>query len=218
MLQNSSKLFVAALLLGAAIPSLAFADAKAGELLAKNGANPVPPCMQCHGANGEGQAASGFPRLAGQNKAYLVKQLQDFNGRRSSPIMQGFAQALNAQKINDVAEYYASLPRRPVGKQVWPTTPATPVPPLSHGQILAQQGNWDKGIPACFACHGEQGAGIAPSFPALAGQNATYTSKQLMDWRSGARTNDPQGLMKAVAQKLSSDEIAAVSAYLENIQ
>jgi cytochrome c553 len=217
MLQNARTLFVAALLFGASMPSLAYADAKAGEALAKNGANPVPPCMQCHGANGEGQAAAGFPRLAGQNKAYLVKQLQDFNGRRSNPIMQGFAQALNPRQISDVAEYYASLPRRPVGKQVWPTTPATPVPPPSRGELLAQQGNWDKGIPACFACHGEKGAGIAPSFPALAGQNAMYTNKQLADWRSGARSNDPQGLMKAVAQKMSPDEIAAVSTYLENM-
>jgi len=217
MLQNTRRLFGAALLLGAAMPSLAYADAQAGEALAKHGAKAVPPCMQCHGANGEGQASTGFPRLAGQNKDYLVKQLQNFKGRRSNPIMQTFAQALSAKQISDVAAYYASLPGRPAGKQVWLTTPTTPVAPPSRGQLLAQQGDWDKGIPACFACHGEKGAGIAPSFPALAGQNATYTNKQLTDWRSGARTNDPQGLMKDVAQKLSPDEIAAVSAYLQNL-
>lgn len=218
MLQNARKLFVAALLFGAVMPSFAYADAKAGEMLAKNGDQAVAPCIQCHGANGEGQASTGFPRLAGQNKDYLVKQLQDFKGRRNNPIMQVFAQALNAQQISDVAAYYASLLGRQVSKQAWSTSPAAPAPPPSRGQLLAQQGNWDKGIPACFACHGEKGAGIAPSFPALAGQNAMYTNKQLTDWRSGMRTNDPQGLMKAVAQKMSPDEIAAVSTYLENIQ
>lgn len=72
-----------------------------------------PKLLLCRcqgGANGEGQAAAGFPRLAGQNKVYLVKQLQAFNGRRTDPVMQAFAQMLNAQQISDVAEYYVSLP------------------------------------------------------------------------------------------------------------
>lgn len=213
-MQNMNTLFVSALLIGMATPSFCYADAKAGEALAKNGAGAVAPCMQCHGVNGEGQAAAGFPRLAGQNQAYLLKQLQDFNGRRSNPIMQAFAQALNAQQMSDVAAYYASLP---IWQRSQSLTP-TPTTSASRGLQLAQKGNWDNGIPACFACHGEMGAGIAPSFPALAGQNATYIIKQLTDWRVGVRANDPQGLMKAVAEKMSPDEIASVSAYLEHLQ
>lgn len=220
MRQNTRTLFVVAtvLFLGVAISRLAYADAEAGEALTLHGANAVTACMQCHGAKGEGQAAAGFPRLAGQSKAYLAKQLHDFQqGYRKSSIMQGFARRLSATQINDVAEYYAGLPSNPVEKQARSATPAAPAPPVSRGQLLAQQGNWDKDIPACFACHGEKGAGIAPSFPVLARQNAPYISKQLTDWRSGARTNDPQGLMKAVAQKMSPGEIAAVSTYLEGL-
>ncbi|MHB1231173.1 MAG: c-type cytochrome [Burkholderiales bacterium] len=214
MLQNARALFIAtALCLAAAAPGYCYADAKAGEALAKKGAGSAAPCMQCHGANGEGQAAAGFPRLAGQNQAYLVKQMQDFStGRRSNPIMQAFARTLSAQQIRDVAEYYASLPAWQASKPVALTAAA------ARGSQLARKGNWDKGIPACFACHGEQGTGIAPSFPALAGQNANYMSKQLSAWRAGARTNDPQGLMRSVAEKMSPDEIAAVSAYFENPQ
>ena len=216
MLQKPHLFLLAALSFGMAMPSLSFADINAGEALAKNGAKGVvAPCLQCHGSHGEGQAALGYPRLAGQNKAYLVKQLQDFKGRRSSPIMQVFAQALNEQQINDVAEYYASLPVGAGGKQAAPTTAPAP---SSQGMLLAQQGNWDKGIPACFACHGEKGAGIAPSFPVLAGQHKTYLVKQLTAWRSGERANDPQGLMKAVAQKMSPEEIDTVSTYLESLK
>ncbi len=219
MRQNTRTLFVATVLfLGAAVSHLAYADAEAGEALTLHGANAVTACMQCHGAKGEGQAAAGFPRLAGQSKAYLTKQLHDFQqGYRKNSIMQEFARRLSATQINDVAEYYAGLPSNPVGKQARSATPAVPAPSVSRGQLLAQQGNWDKDIPACFACHGEKGAGIAPSFPVLARQNAPYISKQLADWRSGARTNDPQGLMKAVAQKMSPGEIAAVSTYLEGL-
>lgn len=210
---------VAALGLGLIMPSLGYANAKAGEALVKQGAKAVAPCMQCHGANGEGQAVAGYPRLAGQSKAYLVKQLQDFkNGQRRDPVMKVFAQALKDQQINDVAEYYASLPGWQPGKQAWSTMPTSPAAPASLGFVLAQQGNWDKGIPACFACHGEKGAGIFPFFPALAGQSKTYLLKQLTDWQSGTRTNDPQGLMKAVAQKMSSEDMTAVSTYLESLK
>ena len=73
-------------------------------------------------------------------------------------------------------------------------------------------------MPACFACHGEKGVGVAPSFPALAGQNAAYTAKQLNAWKAGTRTNDPQGLMKAVADKMTPEEITAVTAYFEKLQ
>ena len=71
-------------------------------------------------------------------------------------------------------------------------------------------------MPACFACHGVEGAGIPPHFPSIAGQNSAYIANQLKNWQTGARLNDPQGLMKAVADKLSAEDISAVSAYLAN--
>ncbi|MCK2185643.1 c-type cytochrome [Halomonas getboli] len=40
---------------------------------------------------------------------------------------------------------------------------------------------------ACAACHGQQGVGITPAFPNLAGQQASYLAKQIMDIRDGKR-------------------------------
>ena len=189
-----------------------YADAQAGAAIAKNGTGAATACMQCHGTNGEGQAAAGFPRLAGQSKDYLAKQLADFKAKsRINPLMQAIANTLTATQINDVADYYASLP-------AWkpPASPVADTAQTARGAQLAHRGNWDMGMPACFACHGENGAGIAPHFPALAGQGASYTATQLKNWQAGIRSNDPQGLMKAVADKLSADDINALSAYLEN--
>jgi cytochrome c553 len=191
-----------------------YADAQAGAAIAKNGTGAATACMQCHGANGEGQAAAGFPRprLAGQNRNYLVKQLTDFKAKlRINPLMQPIANTLTPAQINDVADYYASLPG-------WKpsTSPAPDTAQTVRGAQLAHRGDWDKGMPACFACHGENGAGIAPHFPGIAGQGAAYIANQLKNWQAGARSNDPQGLMKAVADKLSADDISAISAYLEN--
>src|SRR5699024_10990142 len=70
----------------------------------------APPCLTCHGANGEGNAAAGFPRLAGLSAAYQSKQLHDFaSGERGNPIMAPIANALSDQQIEALARYYAGL-------------------------------------------------------------------------------------------------------------
>ena len=202
--------------------SPAHAGANEGAAIAQKGASGAPACMACHGANGEGQAAAGFPRLAGQPPAYLLKQLKELAaGQRKSAQMEPIARALSEKQMQDVAAYYGSLPQwqpKKGGaetKQGDATSAQTPTP-NSVGYNLANRGNWAKGVPACFACHGEGGVGVAPHFPALAGQPASYTRMQLEAWKTGKRENDPQGLMKSVAMRLSEAEVAAVSDYFEN--
>ncbi len=188
------------------------ADRLAGAALAQKGSKGVPACMACHGPNGEGQTASGFPRLAGQPEAYLLKQLQAFaTGQRKNPQMMPIAGALDAQQMRDAAGYYASLP----GWQPQGNTHA-PTPQYELGRRLATAGNWSKEVPACFACHGPGGAGVPPHFPALAGQPSAYTRSQMKAWQTATRTNDPQGLMQSVAEKMTDAEFDAVSLYLEN--
>lgn len=207
---HSVKIGMLMLLAGQA--GMSHADVKAGEAIAKSGAGNISACMQCHGPNGEGQAAAGFPRLAGQNRDYLVKQLKDFKAKlRTNPLMSPIANALSPVQMNDVADYYASLPPWKPGPGAAQNTEQ-----ISRGAQLAQHGNWDKGMPACFACHGANGTGIPPHFPSIAGQNSAYISSQLNAWKAGTRINDPGGLMKAVADKLSTEDISAVSAYLAN--
>ena len=57
---------------------------------------------------------------------------------------------------------------------------------------------------------------MAPHFPPIAGQHATYTVKQLQAWKAGERANDPQQLMKATTA-LTDEEIRAVAAYLSTL-
>lgn len=209
---RSSSVKVLLALLMSSQASFSHADALAGAAIAKKETATVAACMQCHGTNGEGRPAAGFPRLAGQNKDYLVKQLTDFKAKlRKNPLMGPVANLLSLAQINDVADYYSSLSPWKAGSNPVPVTPQT-----ARGAQLAHQGNWDKGMPACFACHGVDGTGIPPHFPSIAGQNATYIASQLNEWKAGTRINDPEGLMKAVADKLSAEDISAVSTYLAN--
>lgn len=74
-----------------------------------NGDPAFQPCAACHQGDGTGNAR--FPRLAGQDKAYVAKQLGEFkSGRRATdPQMTGIAKRLSAQEIRALAEYIGSL-------------------------------------------------------------------------------------------------------------
>lgn len=197
-------------------PTLARADAQAGATIAqKGGGGGVIACMTCHGAQGEGQAAAGFPRLAGQPRAYIEKQLKDFaSGKRENPQMAPIAKQLKPDQIANLADYYSGLPDwKPAAGAA---APASDAKAYALGRSLATRGKWSEGVPACFSCHAEGGTGVPPHFPAIAGQPRAYTEAQLKGWQTSHRHNDPQGLMKTVAEQLSAEEIAAVSLYLEH--
>ena len=63
-------------------------------------------CGGCHGANGK-SAIPTYPNLAGQQAAYIVKQLKDFqSGARKDPTMSAMA-ALAAGKEQAIADWLA---------------------------------------------------------------------------------------------------------------
>jgi cytochrome c553 len=86
------------------------AQRSTGATLAAQGGGSVPACNGCHGAQGEGIAASGFPRLAGQSYAYLAHELESYaDGSRKHPIMQPIAAAMNADQRLAAAAYFSGL-------------------------------------------------------------------------------------------------------------
>lgn len=66
-------------------------------------------CAGCHGAQGISNNPM-WPNLAGQQQAYLVKQLQAFReGTRSDPMMSPMAKPLSDTEIQNLAVYYSGL-------------------------------------------------------------------------------------------------------------
>ena len=195
-----------------ATSALSQAD-EASAVYTKGGANPAAmACVTCHGAEGEGMAAAGFPRLAGISAEYMKKQLRDFaSGQRANPIMQPIAAALSAEETDAVT---AMLSEKP-GPQIERVDRSAPAE--GGGAMLALRGAWERNIPECVACHGPGGVGVGDSFPPLAGQPAQYLSSQLTAWRQGTRKNDPNDLMGHIARSLSDDEIKAVAAYFAGL-
>jgi cytochrome c553 len=85
------------------------AEGAAGKKIFEDGiaAQQVPPCQSCHMKDAEGNAM--FPRLAGQHRPYLEKQLELFaTGLRANPIMHENAKNLTALQISQVAAYLSS--------------------------------------------------------------------------------------------------------------
>ncbi len=179
----------------------------AGDAAAGKGKTAV--CAACHGADGN-SAIANFPKLAGQNEAYLIKQMDEIkSGKRPVVEMTGLLDAMSEQDIADIAAYFAKQ-NGTVGHAAKDL--------VEQGQKIYRAGIMSKGVAACTACHTPTGEGMAQAgFPAIGGQHAAYTEKQLMAFRKGERNNDPQGMMQDIAAKLSDAEIKAVSSYIQGL-
>jgi len=73
----------------------------------------IPACVACHGVKGKGMSHAGFPALAGQNAAYLKKQIVSFrDGSRindKNSMMQNIAIKLSDSDIKELVSYMSSL-------------------------------------------------------------------------------------------------------------
>lgn len=169
-------------------------------------------CSACHGADGNSMVPQ-WPKIAGQHETYLNRQLQLIqSGARSVPEMTGIVASLSAQDFADLSAYYAAQ-----------TTSGGVADEslLASGEELWRAGNSATGVPACMACHGPAGEGNPlAGYPALAGQHAVYTAKQLTQFRSGVNYGEkdaPSRVMNGVAAELTDAEIAALSSYIEGL-
>jgi len=171
----------------------------------------VAACLPCHAAGAAGpQAAPTFPKLDGQHAAYLEKQLREYKaGKRKSEVMAPLIGALKKQQIRGLAAHFASQA---------PARGAVQNPELvARGKALYEEGNRATGVPGCIGCHLPNGVG-SQRYPRLAGQRQAYTVQQLMDFKSGTRSNDRARVMRAVAGRLTDDEIRAVAEYLAGLE
>lgn len=179
-------------------------------------------CAACHGTDGNSQDPAN-PRIAALGEKYFVKQLKDYqSGDREDPIMQAQVAGLSEQDMRDLAAFYQQQTR-----EFGHTDPEL----AEKGERLYRGGNLDSGVAACTGCHGPAGEGMdAAGFPALAGQHAEYTEKQMRAFRAAGRDDldagayrrndtegDGPGIMQNIARRMTDREIRAVSQYLQGL-
>jgi cytochrome c553 len=164
-------------------------------------------CAACHGADGK-SVASVNPHLAGQHGDYIAAQLAAFkSGTRPSPIMQGMAAGLTPEDMSSVGAYFESQ---------------KPVVALARDKALAMRGQqvWRAGVKSagvapCSGCHGAAGHGIPAQFPRLAGQYPELSLGWLKAYATGTR---PHPVMSLIAQRLSENDMKAVSEYIAGLR
>lgn len=160
-------------------------------------------CSSCHGEAGL-VVSDTFPKLAGQSAEAIFKQLSDYkSGARAHPQMTPVVQPLSERQLAEVAAYFG-------GQKSGSALGEAGL--LDEGPIgrLIHRGDPARGLPPCESCHA-RGVGGPPEAPVLAGQNAAYIERQLLAYRSGARSNDVYRRMRDVSQRLSEAEIRAVA-------
>lgn len=172
-------------------------------------------CSSCHGVAGEGNAALGAPKIAGDPAWYVSGQLtrfqQGLRGKHPDDVEGLKMRAMARQMLSDaevaaVAGYVAGL--TPVSK---PRTFADADP--SKGQALFQM---------CASCHGMAGEGNELlNAPHIAGLEDWYIARQLRKFKSGVRgttAGDTVGpLMVPMANIVPDDQIENIAAYIQSL-
>lgn len=144
-------------------------------------------CIACHGEQGQGNPALDSPALAGQDAAYLIRQLQHFRTgtRGADPAdgpgmqMRGMAATLTDEAaVADVVAYVGTLSGEPA---------IVPEPVEFNARNGEIQYN-----AACGACHGHNAEGNPRlNSPRLAGLDAAYLRRQYQNFAGGLRGTDP---------------------------
>lgn len=166
-------------------------------------------CNACHARPAADNAF--FPRIAGKPAAYLYNQLVNFRqGRRHYRPMTVMVEHLPYPYLQEIAEFYAAQPAALPAPQAAGLSAAE----MARGRQLVLEGDAQRGLPACIACHGERLTGSAPAVAGLAGQPRAYLNAQLGNWRNGNRRAAAPDCMAVVARRLSASDVAAVSGWI----
>jgi cytochrome c553 len=172
--------------------AMAGGDAARGEMLGD-------ACLSCHGSEDYRNADPTYraPKLGGQKASYLLVALKAYrDGHRRDPTMAALAGTLTDQEMADVAAYFASLGNETVA------TGGSP-------------GGSFKAARNCGACHGQNGIGLSPGWPTLAGQYEDYLVHAINQYRNGKRQGP---VMVPLVSTLSDDTIALLAKYFSSLE
>lgn len=154
-------------------------------------------CLGCHGSGASGMDT---PLLHGQDKAYLVKQINDFkSGDRPDTMMNAMksqVEALSDVEIDDIASHLSTQAACSITIEI----------KADGGDIVKGQ----EKAQACLGCHNIRGFA-----PVLTGQKTGYLKANILNFKNDVRKNDT---MKAMVANLTDEDINDISAYLNSMR
>ena len=155
-------------------------------------------CAGCHGTNGY-SAGHIMPSLAGMDKRYLQKSMRDFrSGARPSTVMGRIARGYTDADIAAMASFFA--------EQEWRQAPGKVNKKLvAEGKAIHMD--------QCESCHADGGRKNKDEVPRLAGQWQPYLYILLRDMHDIDFEGVQPIRMRQRVQKLSKEELEALSHY-----
>jgi len=187
------------------------ASQASADMFDMTGVEPQDMCAECHGLDGIGNHIK-FPRLAGQKRDYIIKQVEDFRaGRRRNADgqMEKIATEIDKKDIPRVADWFSKQ------DPPWPKLTIEAEVDLARARQIATSGigPW----PGCLDCHSASSPYLYDrpyEAPRIAGQRDYYLVKELHDFREGRRANDPDAIMRDIARRLTDAEIVSLAVFL----
>ena len=158
-------------------------------------------CAGCHGADGK-PIDKTIPTIWGQQAGYIYIELRDFKrGDRKSDIMQPIASSMERQDMLDIAQYLSAKPWPDLGQ------------PRAPKDVAERAMSANRSV-GCTGCHLDhfQGDGTVSR---LAGMDKDYLLKQMTDFRTRARGNNPG--MSDLMIATSPDDLAALAQYVAGL-
>jgi cytochrome c553 len=178
-------------------------------------------CAACHGRDGT-RGISYYPSIAGQDKAYIIGQINDILGKKrvggvdpanNHPRTESMVGALVAPDGSyrvdptDVEQIADWLSKSAPGKPIPPEAPIDAASAADGAKLYAK----------CVACHGKDGKKPLKSYPYLAGQKRIYLVQQMTDVRDGVRANGKIKVMLPFVKQLTDAQIGSLADYLSQI-
>ena len=198
----------------------------AAEADLENGEEINELCAGCHGEFGQGGKEGEYPRIAGQPKQFLIKQMHLFRDRKrpNMPMLEYVDERqFPDQEIIDISAYLARLEL------------PTKLPPIQEGEkfnaherlqltkkllnIARTEGDIEAGRKMykreCRSCHGDKGWGKpSKGVPMIAGQYTSYLKRQVTKYINKVRIHDEDDPDEELLAEFSAKELQNIYAYL----
>ncbi len=186
-------------------------------------------CAACHGPDGSKPILPVYPKLVGLTVQYAVNQMKDIkSGARSngqSVAMKGIVAGVSEEEMKKIAEWLAGdsgeNPKKAGKAEAKPApTPEAPKPaaPAAKAAPATSAGGDGAALytaKGCAACHGPDGRKtLLPVYPKIAGLPVQYAFNQIMDIKSGARSNGQSAVMKGIVMGVDDKDLKAIAEWL----
>jgi nitrate/TMAO reductase-like tetraheme cytochrome c subunit/mono/diheme cytochrome c family protein len=185
-------------------------------------------CAPCHGRQGQGTPDGVYPRLAGLDPNYLIRQLDHFKDRTRINIPMIPYATERELPDEDVRTITAFLSQQDLPSRMGAADQSRPFDALSRLReskavvnISLFPGDIERGKhfyrKECASCHGRDGFGDRErTIPQLAGQHSLYLKRQIDDFANARRIHDaPEDA--GIFKRFASSDIDDLLAYLSTL-